>query len=396
MGQKKSTSNSHKAINSSGEYYDDQLIKRCRNVHFDVESWYKIISNETFPTEFLAISPLIAQAFIHFYQTRYMSKKQVLDLYDIEVIQSIENQLKEQIFTLTTTKNMFVRLSARSPKDGKPLDSQKIRQLYHEKFNHLKLTYPDEYQSSKGKANLQMIAFYHAQFHSLKVTNEVQALNLILTSERVYYDLIEVLDCQQVKEKKIANKNNIKIYDWNNNIIIRQWHDGLDPSNEFRCFVYQSSLTAISQYIFYCKYHHLQERETIQQIKITIHQYWQEKIQPLLNPFPERYSNYVIDIGLIENHLTHQYDCIVIEMNPFDFTTNPSLFKWTTDYQQLTGQGNELEIRVQLDYYPYIEDYIEFILTVNGCNEDNDAEDDHPGKKPYFSWLNQMKTQLSS
>jgi hypothetical protein len=83
----------------------------------------------------------------------------------------------------------------------------------------------------------------------LKVTDEIQALNLILSSKRVYYDLIEVLDCQQVKENKVDDINDIKLHDWNNNIIIRQWNDLLDPSIEFRYFVYQSNLTAISQYI---------------------------------------------------------------------------------------------------------------------------------------------------
>ena len=36
------------------------------------------------------------------------------------------------------------------------------------------------------------------QFHSLKVTNEIETLNLILSSERIYHDLNEVLDCYKV------------------------------------------------------------------------------------------------------------------------------------------------------------------------------------------------------
>jgi hypothetical protein len=96
---------------------------------------------------------------------------------------------------------------------------------------------------------MQMIAFWYAQFHSLKVTDETQALHLILSSERVYQDLIEILDCQQVKDNKVAKINNIKLHDWN---------DLLDPSMKFRCFVYQSNLTAILQYNFYCKYYYLQ------------------------------------------------------------------------------------------------------------------------------------------
>ena len=387
----------NRATNISGELYDDQLLKRCKNVYFDVETWYQIMQSETFYTELIPISPSIAQAFVNFYQTRYMSRK-LLDANDIQLIETIEQQLKEQIFNSNKFPNndTFIRLSARSPKDGKPLDSRKIGQFYNKKLNELQIKYPDEYQSIKGKANIQTIAYYYAQFHSMKITDEIQALNRILTSERVYYDLIEVLDCQQVKENKVDNINHIKVFEWNNHILIRQWNDLLEPSMEFRCFVYQSNLTAISQYNYYCKYYHLQNDQIIQQIKRTIENYWQERIQPLLSPFPEKYSNYIIDIGLIENKLTNQYDCIVIEMNPFERTTNPSLFDWTKDNNQLKGQGNGIEIRIQLDYYPYIEDYIEFILEVNECNGENQLLSDHPGRKPYFIFLDEIKTELSA
>ncbi|CAF1316461.1 unnamed protein product [Rotaria sordida] len=389
---------SNNTIKTARGRYDDQLLKRCENVYFDVEAWYRIIQSETFYTEFIPISPSIAQAFVNFYQTRYSSTK-LLNFNDIQLITSIQNQLKEQIFNSKTNKfqsnGTFIRLSSRSPKDGKPLDYQKISQFYNQKLNELQVQYLDEYKSIEGKANMQMIAYCYAQFHSLKVTDEIQAFNLILSSERVYYDLIEVLDCQQVKDNKVANINNIKLHDWNNNIIIREWNNLLDPSMEFRCFVYQSKLTAISQYDYYCKYYHLQNNGIVQQIKITIIKYWQEKIQPLLNPLPEKYSNYVIDIGLIENKLTNEYDCIVIEMNPFETSTGASLFNWTTDSDQLRGQENEIEIRVQSDYYPYIKDYIEFILEVNQCDgKENSSSVDH-GKEPYFIFLDQMKTQFS-
>jgi hypothetical protein len=94
-----------------------------------LKGWYKIIQSETFHTEFLPISSSIAQAFVNFYQTRYMSRKS-LNSNDIELIQSIQNQLKQQIFNSKINRfqnnDTFIRLSARCPKDGKPLDSRKI------------------------------------------------------------------------------------------------------------------------------------------------------------------------------------------------------------------------------------------------------------------------------
>ncbi len=120
------------------EWYDDQLLKRCKNVYFDVETFY---------TEFIPIFPSLAQAFINFYQTRYTSNK-LLNSNDIQLIISIQNQLKEQIFNSKTNQfqnnETFIRLSSRSPKDGMPLGSRKIRQFYHQKLNELQIKYAND------------------------------------------------------------------------------------------------------------------------------------------------------------------------------------------------------------------------------------------------------------
>jgi hypothetical protein len=368
--------------------YDRQLLKRCEHIHFDVEAWYNILQSQTFYTEFIPISPSIARAFVNYYQTRYNSKN-FLNLNDLKLIQSIQHQLKQHIFNSKITNGAFIRLSSRSPKDGNSLDSQKLMQCYHQKLNKLKAAHPHEYTSVASQANMQLIAYNYAQFHSLKITNELEALNIILSSERIFIDLLAALDCQEVQDNKLTNTNNIKLHDWNNNIIIREWNHLLDPSMEFRCFVYQSNLTAISQYDHYCKFYSLQNDLTIQQIKSTIIQYWQEKVKPLLDPFPEKYSNYIVDIGLIGNEL----ECIIIELNPFAPSTGASLFDWKTDINQLTGQTNEIEIRVRSNYFPNIEEYVEIIFYENQLNTELSKDADH---EPYFVFLNKIQTQFSS
>ncbi|CAF4026993.1 unnamed protein product [Rotaria sordida] len=391
--------NEDNTFNMSREFYEHKLLKRCEHIHFDVEAWYKILQDQTFYTEFIPISPSIARAFVNYYQTRYNSKN-LLNSTDIQLIQSVQHQLNQQIFNSKTNQfqinGTFIRLSSRSPKDGTSLDSQKLIQLYHQELQMLQDKYPNEYHSIEGKANMELIAYSYAQFHCLKVTNEFEALNIILSSERVFIDLLEALDCQQVQDNKIVNINNIKLHDWNTNIIIREWNYLLDPSMEFRCFVYQSNLTAISQYNHYCKFYQLQNNLTVQQIKIKIIEYWQQKIKPLLYPFKEKYFSYVIDIGLIENKLSNELECVVIELNPFASSTGASLFDWKTDIDQLTGQRNDIEIRIRSDYLPNINQYIEFIFQENKLNTEENllsTDDDH---QPYFIFLNKIQTQLSS
>jgi hypothetical protein len=82
-------------------------------------------------------------------------------------------------------------------------------------------------------------------------------------------------------------------------------------------------------------------------------------------------------------------------MNSFETTTHPCLFDWTKDNNQLRGQGNEIEIRVRLDYYPHVEDYVDFILDINQCDGKINSSSDHPTKESYFIFLDKIKTQLS-
>ncbi|CAF1391004.1 unnamed protein product [Adineta steineri] len=398
MGQNESTTHKNNVIDKSNnnsmdlspQFYERKLLKRCEHIDFDIDAWYKILHSQTFHTEFISISPTIARAFVNYYQTRYNSKN-FLTFNDLKSIQSIQDQLKEQI------NGSFIRLSSRSPKDGQPLDLETLKKFYYQQLNLLKTNYPNEYDTINGKANIEMTAYCYGQFHSLKVTNEFEALNLILSSERIFLDLLDALYCQEVQDKKNINLNNIKLHDWNNSIIIREWNNFLDPSMEFRCFVYQSNLTAISQYNHYCKFYHLQNDLIIQQIKNVIIKYWEEKLKPILDKFTEKYSNCIIDIGVIKNNLTDEFECIVIEMNPFASSTGASLFNWKIDYDQLTGQKNDIEIRIRSDFYPNIDEYIKFVFQkIKFNSEDNVLHNDDDDDEPYFLFLNKIKTQLSA
>jgi hypothetical protein len=114
MGQKESfvsrdsissepKSDANNTNNISRELYDRRLLRRCEHIDFDVEALYPILQCQTFYTEFIPISPSIAQAFVNYYQTRYNSKN-LLSLNHLQLIQSIQYQLKQQIFNSKTNK----------------------------------------------------------------------------------------------------------------------------------------------------------------------------------------------------------------------------------------------------------------------------------------------------
>lgn len=387
------------SISVSPDVYNDKLLKRHEHIDFDVEAWYPILQNETFYTEFIAISPSMARSFVSYYQARYNSRDS-FNLSALQLIESIQKQLHEQIFNSKSnrfqTHGTFIRLSSRSPKDGDTLDRQKLITLYHQQLHILQEKYPNECDSIEGKANMQLVAYFNADFQCLKVTNEMEALNLILSSERVFGDLLEALICQQGQDDNLPNKDNIELYDWSTKIMAREWNNLLDPTMEFRCFVYDSNLTAISQYNHYCKFYPLQYEPTVQNIKTTIVEYWQQKIKPILDLHKEKYSNYIIDIGVIENKSSNELECIVVELNPFARSTGASLFDWDGDIQQLTGQKDEIEIRVRSDYLPNIKEWTEFILNENKLNTEESSELISNDKQSYFEFINKIRNQLVS
>ena len=379
------------------DLYRHKLLKRGEHITFDVEAWYEILKGETFYTEFVSLSPATARAFVHYYQTRYNSKK-LLTIGDLQLIESMQDQLKEQIFNPETNRfhadGSFIRLSSRSPKDGTPLDSQTLIRFYHQELNILQLNQPEECDTAEGRANMQLIAFSNAQFQCLKVKDELEALNLILSSERVFIDLLDALDCQYVADNTGINSAGVQLHDWNNNIIVRQWDCLLDPSMEFRCFVYQSDLTAISQYNHYCKFYPLQNDHVIQRIKTTIMDYWHRKIKPLMDPYREKYANYIMDVGLIEEESSNEVQCRVIELNPFASSTGASLFDWKADVKQLTGELNSIEIRVRSNYFPNVNEYMEFVSQENKLNADDSVPRDADQEESYFAFLRKKRNQL--
>merc|ERR1712154_260807 len=76
-------------------------------------------------------------------------------------------------------------------------------------------------------------------------------------------------------------------------IAVRRWDNRLRDDLEWRCFVYDKKLRAISQYNHYCYFPELGDNEVfVECIKNKISEYFEENIQKKVP-----YFNYVIDIG---------------------------------------------------------------------------------------------------
>jgi hypothetical protein len=136
------------------------------------------------------------------------------------------------------------------------------------------------------------ISFASSLTQALKVRNGNEALDLLLNSERVFTDLRRALDFSEKFEVKL---------------ILREWNDDIKYEYEFRCFVYQNSLNAISQYD-YCFFSE-ELMMNSDKMKSSISSFFDGVVKNKLKDL----ENYVIDFGV-----TKSGEIFVIELNPFN------------------------------------------------------------------------------
>ena len=158
----------------------------CHESHlpFDVEGWYLLLEEVTAPSEFLPLSKAMELSFVHFYQMRY-NNRQVFTTEDQKALQLLMGQVES---VLRRFPEAFVRLSSRSPKDGNVLNSIDLVPQYKSTLEELTRCYPPK--SDLEKTNLSVVAIAQIQAKMLRVCSTREVLHLLLSSERVFTDLL--------------------------------------------------------------------------------------------------------------------------------------------------------------------------------------------------------------
>jgi len=163
---------------------------------------------------------------------------------------------------------------------------------------------------------LEFKSFFESQIESLKISNGKEAVDLLINSERVNADI------------KIAFELFEGTQSWNLQLAVRKWIEH-NISMEFRGFVFQRQLTALSQY-----FDMLYLPEVVSQ-KSKLLKLIQKKFDEISNVIP--YDNCVVDFVVIgdEEHPS----VLVIEFNPWNRFTSASLFDWKKDIDTLEGRN---------------------------------------------------------
>jgi len=272
-------------------------------MQFDVEKWYTAIQPHTFETHFVPLAIDEARAMAKRYKSSKVDDRVQLTEEEANLIEAVNKKISVSIDELKSrNKTCFVRLSSRSPKDAGLDGDAQLKQLLNEEINDFK---------QKGVAidsNVKLQALFNASARLMEVSSAEQAMNLLLSSERIYTDLCHAID--QPEEY------------WDMKIIIREFVK-LDVSYEFRGFVCKRVLTALSQYNDMCYYPHLKGKE----LEIV------DKIFNFFNTTRDlvQYDACIVDFVIMGD------DIKIIEINPFGLGTGASLFDWHTDRYLLQG-----------------------------------------------------------
>eukprot|EP01052_Picozoa_sp_SAG31_P037257 SAG31_NODE_4785_length_2956_cov_23.715086_2_plen_494_part_00 len=325
------------------------VAKKRAHLPFDFDEWYPQLSPYTWPSTILPFPPQLAQAFVHYYQARFNSRAGLFTRSDAVALRTLERNLDEWMAAQSSgnspahRRGWFIRMSSRSPKDGTPLHADALRkELQHELDEVARLRRaeapPIDLPPSKAvaverlmleqaygplrgaTANDAMVAYSGAQIRHLRVRSGREAMCLLLSSERVFIDLVQAL-----------SSNTADVGDrWQTSLILRDWDEGLRHDWEFRCFVCERRLTAISQYNHYCVFEDVQQAAEVgsgQSLRKEICAFWR-RVQTDVVP-----RSYVMDICKLNNG-----EWKVIELNPFAPTTGGAMYCWRADGATLRGE----------------------------------------------------------
>lgn len=345
---------------------EDMYLVEKKREHFpyDFDRWYLRLAPLSFYSEILPISPDVAQSMVNYYRHRFLHRNE-LTQDDIENIKNLKLEIEKRmdlIFRKTNTHDVFVRMSNRSPKDGIPLlkAGESLAILIKEIYNN-----PDI-----SSLNEKLVGICDFQLKNLRCSDSDHVMNLLLTSERVYTDLRLALDCHRVDPKD----------QWSTSVILREWQEQLRADFEFRVFVHEHRVVAISQYNPYCIY------ESLEQLTDGANQ--EKFINDIVEFVREaslaiEHKDFIIDIALVNGCYK------VIELNPYVTTTGAGFFHWEADKAILFEHASDKPVfRRRTEALSDIEQFIENFIEL----EESLA---HENKEPYYALLNSLDNKPS-
>ena len=207
----------------------------------------------------------------------------------------------------------FVKLSTRSPKDSVfDMQNPKTQSLLDGELSKL--------GSPPHSDNDIVNAFFKSANRAMCVDSGKEALILLRQSARIRQDI----------ERALKDDH------WVLHIVVREWIN-LKLESEFRGFVNDGRLTAISQYFWFSQFPQLVEKHDA--ILDSLTSFFETHIRDAI-PF----DSYVIDFAIDDEKI------YIVELNPFGTVSGACLYDWNRDHDLLHGilsAKTTLRVRVE-------------------------------------------------
>mmetsp|Transcript_39658 Transcript_39658/g.63629 ORF Transcript_39658/g.63629 Transcript_39658/m.63629 type:complete len:378 (+) Transcript_39658:49-1182(+) len=303
----------------------DQYYKDVQDTY--VESWEPLLTAKglTFRTAYVPMQKKEAEAMVKAYEAheklseeekkgKHYAKFYAMLLKD-PVFSKMQETLQKQIdecLNLFKCDKVFVKGSSRSAKDA-VIDLQNMTADFESRCQNVK---KQKGEGGKCDLNSGVVSLLGAGKDAMSGTSAQYFLQLFVRSERIYQDMRLAL---QMKDFKSG---------W----AIREWID-VDIGMEFRGFVYRRKFCALCQYDYLVKVEHLQDSKTRQDIISTIEKFYANSVAPALHREESPFQNYIADFAIDTTG-----KCWIIELNPYQESTDGAMFSWATEKQLLSTE----------------------------------------------------------
>jgi len=297
---------------------EEDYFKMIKDTHMEV--YYEQIRDVTFDSKFVELPREVAQDIIAGYRAYKESGKAEAS----EQLKAFFTKLNETISELRQKVNgVFLRLSSRSPKDS-VIHLDRMHEMFLKELEWVK-SHEIEAGEESSDLNQKLHALYRASTYVMSLENAEQGLEMCLKSHRIQGDL----------ERYVGEEDSSGEMKETFNVILREFHF-FHVHLEFRGFIYNRELTALTQYNHTCYFPTLKkEKESICELICA-------QFEPIRDKIPN--EHYVIDF-VLTGETSDEYKMYIIEINPFGEFAGSGLFSWTEDKQVLTGRA-EFEFRI--------------------------------------------------
>ncbi|KAJ7036706.1 hypothetical protein C8F04DRAFT_999635 [Mycena alexandri] len=249
---------------------------------------------------------------------------QPLDPVEKALLESLGPSIQHAIDELAggdSSAGCFMKLSSRSPKDAAARSG--VFEAYYERAIRAARS-----ESRDMDDERQLWILCEGEGAALRFSDAAAVIRALVLSERVWQDMTLALRHPEI---------------WQQNIILRQW-EPVPIDLEFRTFVSNGRMTAISQYAYQLYSPRLNDSTQLHSVNTAIRDTF-ESLWPILSA--NGFTDCVLDFGVIPPAADNgSWRSTLIEVNPFEETTDGALFSWTRERDVIEGRAEGLEYPV--------------------------------------------------